>query len=384
MKKTKKRPSYLIDNITGQLEIARTYGYTPIDTPTFVDVKGKNHTEDMSSAVSFINFYFQNELDKKETQPFQFAYELPYKKSGKRKSPKNIEMELHTIGSLQSITDAAAIKAAVAILEDQGYKNLIVEINSVGDKDSYIKLEKELIAYYRKNINSLPANLRQSFKKDIWSILSSTDSKAEEFLANAPKPMNVLSDTSRKHFKQVLEFLEVIDIPYCLNPSLIGQKGLNVHTIFEIKTQGKNKKGTTLGRGYRYNHISREINLRRETPGLKIELSFPRKKKVTNITLSKKKRPKFFFVQLGFEAKLRSLNVIDMLINKKIAIDHSLPSDKITEQMNLAERMHASHIIIIGQREALEGNVVVRDMNNRSQKNIPLNTLVDHLRKLSK
>lgn len=382
-KKTFKKPEYILDTISGQLDIAQVYGFTPIKTPEYVTVKGKKHTEEMEKTLSFLKFYLENEFYKKE-QTFYFAYELPFKKSGKRKSSKNIELELQAIGSLKSISEAICIKTAVAILENEGYKNLIVDINSVGDRDSFTKLEKDLVAYYRKHINTLPGKLRQQFKKNIWNILSCNDKKAEEFCAGAPLPMNVLNDSSRKHFKKVLEFLEVLDIPYSLNPSLIGEKGLNVHTIFEIKSQKKGKKPVVLARGERYNHISRELNMRRDTAGLKIELSFPKKKKLKTINIKKRKNPQFFFVQLGFEAKLRSLNVIDRLYKNKIPVGHALSIDKITEQMNKAERMKVSHMLIMGQREALEHNIVVRDTKNRSQISIDQSNLIKHLKKLSK
>ena len=379
-KKKKVLPPYMLDKISNHLETAYLFGFTPINTPD--QYKNPKNSDLHNAKLSFLTFIIEHNLQKKEVQPYLFAYELPLKKSGKRKNSKNVEMGLEIIGTLQSISDAIAIKTSMAILEDEGYSDVYVDVNSVGDKESFIKFERELVAYYRKNMNTLPANFRQQFKKNIWSILQAEDKKIEEFKENAPKAMNCLSDTSRKHFKEVLEFLEVLEIPYRINPNLVGEKGLCVHTIFEIKSQAKNGKDLVLGCGSRYNNISKEVGWRKDLPALGVELNFPRKKKVSYVQLSRIKKFEFFFIQLGFEAKLRSLNIIDMLRKQKIRLGHALTRDKITAQMSGAERLGVPYILLMGQREALEKNIVVRDMETRSQNNIELNDLASHLKSL--
>lgn len=387
-KKTKKElkelDPYKLEEVSNHLETTYNFGFTPIVTPTYFKKSAKGNSDFVTNRLSYLSFFIEHDFHKRQG-PYMFSYELPLKSSGKRKSPKNIELALEVSGGTKGVSDALVIKTAVALLTDEGHKDIYVEINSLGDKESFAKLEKDLVAYYRKNINALPASLRQSFKKDIWNILRTTDSRMDEFRASAPQPMSSLSDVSRKHFKEVLEYLEVLDIPYRINPTLIGEKGVNVHTIFEIKQESKGKKDDiVLGKGGRYNGIGREIGTRKEIPGVTVELSFPRKKKVSKVDLTKVKKPDLFFIQLGFEARLQSLNVIDLLRKNKIKVGHALTRDKITAQMIAAEKLNVSNLIIMGQREAIEKSVVIREMQTRTQTGVAVDDLVKHLKKLKK
>ena len=46
--------------------------------------------------------------------------------------------------------------------------------------------------------------------------------------------------------------------------------------------------------------------------------------------------------------------------------------------------MHASHVLIMGQKEALEGSMVVRNVINREQETVPLDQLAKFLKNLDK
>ena len=94
------------------------------------------------------------------------------------------------------------------------------------------------------------------------------------------------------------------------------------------------------------------------------------------------KKPKVCFIQLGFEAKLKSLAVIEILRKAKIAIAHSLPKDSLAAQLAAAEKMGTPYTIIFGQKEAMEGTVIVRNMENRSQETVKIENLAEYIKKI--
>ncbi len=93
-------------------------------------------------------------------------------------------------------------------------------------------------------------------------------------------------------------------------------------------------------------------------------------------------KPKFYLVQLGFEAKLRVLNVVEDLRKAKIALHHFIHKDKITAQLSNAENLKATHLLIIGKKEAIEGTVVVRNISTREQDTVFEKDLVIYLKGL--
>jgi histidyl-tRNA synthetase len=92
------------------------------------------------------------------------------------------------------------------------------------------------------------------------------------------------------------------------------------------------------------------------------------------------KKPKVYFIQLGFEAKLKSLEIIEILRNARIPVTHSLNKDQLGAQLGIAEKMGIPHALIFGQKEALDGTVIVRNMLTRSQDTLKISKLADFLK----
>ena len=94
------------------------------------------------------------------------------------------------------------------------------------------------------------------------------------------------------------------------------------------------------------------------------------------------KKPKIYFVQLGPEAKLKSLNVIEILRKAHVPIAQSLSKYSLGSQLATAEKMGVPYVLIFGLKEALSDSVIVRDMSNRSQDTIKLSKLLDYLKEI--
>lgn len=56
---------------------------------------------------------------------------------------------LDSMGTTKSIADAMIIKLTLLILEEAGLKDLVVEINSIGDKECRPGYKRELVNYYK-------------------------------------------------------------------------------------------------------------------------------------------------------------------------------------------------------------------------------------------
>jgi histidyl-tRNA synthetase len=94
------------------------------------------------------------------------------------------------------------------------------------------------------------------------------------------------------------------------------------------------------------------------------------------------KKPKFYFIQIGLDAKLKSLNVIEILRKAHIPIMQSLSKDTLSQQLGMAEKSGAPYALIFGQKEALEGSVIVRNMTLHAQDTIKLDKLLDYIKEM--
>lgn len=380
-------------------ETAFYYGFYPIKAPAIEKIdrdRADNLIRENSPDRNYSNFnrmeipieekifllrhYAENNLVA-EPQPIMFSYKNSpsNKKSGVLN--KSHYMNLHMIGSSKSISEVVLIKTALAIFSDNGIQEICVDINSIGDKESTSKFVKELMNYYRKNINKMSACCRKLFKKDIFSIFENEDKNCcadiNEFV---PKSISFLSEPSREHFKKVLEGLEILNIPYRINNNLIPDKIHSSQTVFRITAELENKK-EILAFGERYDGLAKKIGFKKDISaiGLKIFLKNLNRKESVN---RKIKLPNLFFLQLGFEAKLKSLNVIEILRKSKITISQSINRDMLSGQIALAEKMKIPYAIIMGKKESIDNTVIVRDMNTRSQEIIPIDNLSFYIKNL--
>ena len=93
-------------------------------------------------------------------------------------------------------------------------------------------------------------------------------------------------------------------------------------------------------------------------------------------------QPKVYFIQVGYEAKLKSLNVIEILRKAHVPMLQSLSKDSLSAQLAVAEKAGAPYTLIFGQKEAVEQSVIVRNMQTREQETVPLSELNTYIKQL--
>ncbi|MEK7128600.1 MAG: histidine--tRNA ligase [Patescibacteria group bacterium] len=297
------------------------------------------------------------------------------------------QFDIDAIGSEKSIMDAITIKTCISILEEAGASNLSIDINSIGDKECRGAYIKELTGYYRKHVGELPSIDRERLKTNPLRILDSKEEKTKEVNKNAPDSVSFLCPSCKKHFKEVLEYLEEMGIQYNLNKNLVRGLSYYTRTVFEIVEQEGAEDGSplALAGGGRYDYLARQLGSKKDVPAVGVSIgvdrivSSPWYKKLAPRIL---KKPKIYFIQLGPEAKLKSLNVIEILRKAHIPIAQSLSKDSLGSQLAIAERLAIPYTLIFGVKEALDNAVIVRDMSNRSQDTVKLNKLLEYLKEL--
>ncbi|HEU0085784.1 MAG TPA: histidine--tRNA ligase [Candidatus Paceibacterota bacterium] len=302
------------------------------------------------------------------------------------------QFDLDALGSDKSIMDALVIKAGMSILEDAGAKNLTININSIGDKECRNGYIKELVNYYKKHLNSLPTIDRERLKTNPLRILDSKEEKTKEINEGAPDSVSFLCSSCKKHFKEVLEYLEEMDIPYAINKNLVRGLSYYTRTVFEVISEEEYEENgekktleIAIAGGGRYDYLAKSIGSKKDVPAVGFSIGVDR---IIESTWYKRlsprilKKPKICFIQLGIEAKLKSLNIIDILRKAHIPITQSLSRDSLGSQLAIAERLAVPYAIIFGVKEALDKTVIVRNMENRSQETVKIEKLLEYLKEL--
>lgn len=360
------------------LWIASHFGFNPIDAPsiTVEDEKIAKDCEekvDRSSGKLICN------------APEKAAFLRHYTKSGLSSSPHPLaiswrrgrDYNLELVGYPIGIAEAKLIRTALSIIAEEGYKNLTVEINSVGDKDSISAYERELRAYINKFGDEISTDLKRMFKEDPFIIAKMTTEEAQKLRSEMPPSVNHLSSHSRAHFKEVIEHLEALGVDYRFAPELLGHKNLCSEALFAVR--GEDDK--LLCAGYRYSRLSKRFGFKKELSLVGATVYGERKVKETKV-YKEAPKPKFHLIHLGREARMKSLPLIETLRTSRIPVSHYLGHDKLGAQMDSKEAKSLPYHLIVGQKEALDNTVTVRNVASRAQDTVSISVITEYLKNL--
>ena len=186
--------------------------------------------------------------------------------------------------------------------------------------------------------------------------------------------------------REVLEYLEALNIPYTVNNSLLGNRKYCTETIFTIiDADAGDKKSRTqrvLAVGVRYNGLAKRFGLKRDIQGVGMSLLIPTQNTSMRKPLSKMKRPIASFIQLGLESKLASLRVIELLRAVKVPLYLSLAKDRLGAQVSSVEKYHTPYLIVIGKKEAMERVAIVRRTETHAQEIVSWDDLANYMKKI--
>ncbi|MBI2038688.1 MAG: histidine--tRNA ligase [Candidatus Niyogibacteria bacterium] len=321
------------------------------------------------------------------------------------------------MGEESGLSDAYIIHVFALILQELGFKKFTVHVNTLGDKECRGEFRKELVAYYRRKVNSICRDCKRRLKENPLRLLDCKNPMCVEVRADAPQMMSYACLSCRAHFKLVLEFLDDFEIPYKIAPHLVRGLDYYSRTVFEIfadadadtkkekaddastetggektepqKEKEKEKENAApiaLAAGGRYDYLA-EVMGDRKVPGVGGALGLDRivdELKERKIVPFKEKAPAVFLVQIGAQAKRKSLVLFEQLRKSRFGVAQSFSRDNLRTQLDLANKLGAAYALIIGQKEALDGTVIVRDMGSGTQESVYQKKVLDHLKKKMK
>ncbi len=314
-----------------------------------------------------------------------FRYESP--QAGRYRQFHQFNLEV--LGEASSIIDAQVIQLFFNILKELRLKDLIIEINSIGDRQCLPYYKKLLISYFKSRTLLLCPDCRRRLKENPLRILDCKEEKCQPIINQAPQMIDHLCQECHQHFKEVLEFLDEINLPYRLNPHLVRGLDYYTKTVFEIfieketKKQEEITKSSALVGGGRYDVLVKLLG-GKETPAIGGSLGIERVAaliKAAPERLSKKTDSKIYLAQLGTLAKKKGLGLLEDFRKAKIPVAESFGRDSLSAQLSKANKIKAKYALILGQKEALEGTIIIRNMNNGVQERVRVEKVVETMKK---
>jgi histidyl-tRNA synthetase len=278
----------------------------------------------------------------------------------------------------KSIAEAILIHVSRALLCDLGYPDHIIRINALGDTESVTRYSREIGNFLKRRLDSLPVEARERLKEHPLSALTYLIESGHDLAYRSPNPLEYLSDQSRKHFREIIEYLDMSNTPYEIDPKLLGHYEYAADALFSVDFSTPSVPLTV--RGGRTGELTYRSTKTR-TPTSSVVVTLKNARLPARVPRAKNTVPSVYVVQLGFGPKIRSLMLIDALRQNGITVRHDLTSDSLSAQLRDAEARGVRYTVIVGQKEFVEQTVILRDMSARNQEPVPLDQLIRKLKR---
>ncbi len=300
------------------------------------------------------------------------------------------QFDAEVFGETSPAVDAQIIQLFTVILQELKIGHILVEINSVGDSQCRPYYKKLLVNFLRQRQQQLCVDCKRRVRENPLRTLDCKEEKCQRVRQLAPQILDHLCEECKKHFRQVLEFLDEADIPYHLDPYLVRGLDYYTKTVLEIfsERQVKQQEGdqevitrNALVGGGRYDTLvklygNKDVPAVGAAAGTERIVSFLREQEP-----ALPKNPKVFLAQLGDLPKKKSLKLLEEFRKAKIQIAESLGRDSLKVQMARADKLGVQFTLILGQREALDNTIVIRRMDNGTQETVKFDKTIEEIKK---
>ncbi|KKU47716.1 MAG: Histidine-tRNA ligase [Parcubacteria group bacterium GW2011_GWA2_46_9] len=266
-------------------------------------------------------------------------------------------------GDAHPVIDASLMMLAANLYADLGLP-VTLQLNSVGDVVCRAAYEKVLLDYYRSHRRDLCEDCIQRTHRNPLRLLDCKQEQCQPIKAEAPQFVDHLCEACRDHLMKILEYLDELDISYVLNPYLVRGLDYYTRTVFEVWSQDDEMGRTALAGGGRYDRLLETLG-GRPTPacGLSIGMEVAIiKMKESNIEVPVPSRPAVFIAQLGEPAKRKAIRLFEELRRSGVKVAASFSKDGLKAQMDAADKLGVRYAVILGQKEIMDGTIIIRDM----------------------
>ncbi len=324
-------------------------------------------------------------------QPVKLWYEGPMFRHDRPQAGRYrqfYQAGFEVFGGDESIIDAQLILIGKKLFETLGL-NVQVQINSIGTPECRQAYLAELVAYFRPFRSKLPEDDKRRLQKNPLRLLDSKEEYTVGLLEGAPQILDWLDDKSKEHFMKVIEFLDEVEIPYVLNPYLVRGLDYYTHTVFEFIPEGEEgeKSQSALGGGGRYDGLVGLLG-GRPTPACGFAIGIDRIARALadkGIQPPQFKPAQVFFAQLGDGARRVGLRLFEQFRKAGIPVAEAAGKNALKAQLEVANKLGVSLTLILGQKEVLDGTIIIRDMESGAQETVDSAKIVSVVeRKLQK
>lgn len=355
------------------------------ETYDFVDRGNRNMTLRPEGTAGVVRSFIENKLYAESILPVKvyyhgtmYRYERP--QAGRYRELTQYGVEV--LGSDDPMMDAEVISLAFQINQMLGLKNIKVHINTLGDQESRDAYRKALIDYFTPHKETLCEDCRKRLQTNPLRILDCKVDKDSKLFKEAPIILDYLNEDSKKRFDTVLEYLDLLQVDYVVDSSIVRGLDYYTHTVFEVCSDIEAlSHGNVLAGGGRYNGLVEQLGgpatacvgfasgIDRLVMALKeSEVSLPIDDAIDVYLMYVNEDEKKYAIFLSQDLRLAGFKVETEYLQRGLKA-----------QFKQADRLHSRYLILLNSDDLKEGYVTIKNNQTKAEEKIMMEYIIYYL-----
>jgi len=337
------------------------------ETYDFKDRGDRDMTLRPEGTAGVVRSYIENKMYGDPNQPVKLYYNGTMYRYERPQSGRDRELTqfgVEVLGSTDPAMDAEVISIAVNMFKLLGLKGVKVKINSLGDMESRNNYREALVKYFEPKINELCEDCQERLKKNPLRILDCKYDAENEIIKNAPSILDYLNEESKNRFEDVQNYLDVLDIEYVVDPTIVRGLDYYCHTVFEIEATVKDfGANNVLAAGGRYDNLVSNLG-GPETPGIGFACGLGRLVLALDkeeIDLKVNKQLDAFVLYVSDIEKEYAMALTQDLRLNGFRVETEYTGRSLKGQFKQADRLNPKFLIILNNEDLVGGEIQVKD-----------------------
>jgi histidyl-tRNA synthetase len=300
-----------------------------------------------------------------------FRYERPQK--GRYRQSHQFGVECFGFAGAEA--DLEVISMAWELVTQYRIGDAALHVNSIGDARCRPIYREALRTHFAPHLPAMSEDARRRLERNPLRLLDSKDPADQPFIESAPVFETYLCEPCREHFESLKTYLELAGIPFAVNPRIV--RGLDYYgrTVFEITSGVLGAQSSVCGGG-RYDDLVRSLG-GPDVPAVGFALGLERFLMILQAQEAGGETPRRGIQAIALGAQARTV-LVPVVADLRRRLDAPTYMDyqdrKLLAHLKTADRNRARYAVIVGSDELAAGEVVLRDLETRSDRRVPFSS----------
>ncbi len=347
---------------------------------TFKDRGEREYSLKPESTAGTARAYLENGLNA-GVQPTKLYYISPTfrderNQAGRFKQFHQFGVEI--FGSFDASCDAEVISFVYELLKNLNIKDVTLKLNSLGGNECRKAYNQKLKSFIETKLHFLCDDCNQRYEKNPLRVLDCKNNNCREALKEAPTTIDSLDEECKNHFENLKKYLDIMNIPYEIDPKIVRGLDYYTKTVFEFvcKSEKLGSQSTICGGG-RYDNLIKECG-GQSTGAVGFGMGMERVLMLMEeqgIQIEDKNRPLIYIGSMGEIGFTKAQQIAYNLRQKGVYVEYDIVKRSVKAQLKYADKINAKYVIIIGDNEIQTDKVNLKDMDKSEEIEISLSNL---------